>query len=188
MADVALRLIDAPLNGAAGLAADADLVRVVHALPGRIRYHLPAWDGSRARELEAAVRRAPGVVEVEANPVTRNVLVYFDLAEAGSDDVKQAVARVATGAPPILRVGSRTRKRRPGTKRERSASVSRGRRSHSAQRLEIVVGSRAAVLLPCVPKLLSLTLSMFTKQGPAGLALLGLDCLDLLTRLQSEAV
>ncbi|HZU36045.1 MAG TPA: hypothetical protein VFA18_09060, partial [Gemmataceae bacterium] len=53
-------------------------VQVLHALPGRLRLHLPAWSGRGGRELEKELRGVAAVRRVEANPVTRNVLVEFD--------------------------------------------------------------------------------------------------------------
>jgi magnesium-transporting ATPase (P-type) len=53
-------------------------MRVVHALPGRLRVHLATWSGRGQRLLEKQLRSLPGVRRVEANPVTGNVLVGFD--------------------------------------------------------------------------------------------------------------
>src|SRR5579884_3608981 len=52
--------------------------RVLHALPGRLRAHLPAWPAAGPPEVERRVRRVPGVLRVEANPLTGNVLIHFD--------------------------------------------------------------------------------------------------------------
>ncbi|HYW09107.1 MAG TPA: HAD-IC family P-type ATPase [Longimicrobium sp.] len=54
--------------------------RVVRALPGRIRIHLPAWRGENGSALEAYLRQLDGVRRVRTNPLTRNVLVEFDAA------------------------------------------------------------------------------------------------------------
>jgi magnesium-transporting ATPase (P-type) len=51
---------------------------IVHRLRGRIRVHLPSWTGHGHRALERRVRQVPGVLRVEANPITSNVLVGFD--------------------------------------------------------------------------------------------------------------
>ena len=55
-----------------------DGATILSSLPGRVRAHLPGWEGGSARKLERDLRRLPGVRRVEANPVTRNVLVCYD--------------------------------------------------------------------------------------------------------------
>jgi cation transport ATPase len=52
--------------------------QIIHALPGRIRVHLPAWTGHGRYQVEHQVRQVPGVCRVEANRMTRNVLIGFD--------------------------------------------------------------------------------------------------------------
>jgi cation-transporting ATPase I len=52
--------------------------RIVHALRGRLRVHLPGWNGGGSRKLESRVRQVHGVLRVQANPITSNVLVEFD--------------------------------------------------------------------------------------------------------------
>jgi copper chaperone CopZ len=56
----------------------AEHPRIVHALRGRLRVHLPGWTGGGGRNLESRVRQVRGVVRVQANPTTSNVLVEFD--------------------------------------------------------------------------------------------------------------
>lgn len=51
---------------------------VVHAIPGRIRIHLPEWSGQGQRWLEARLREVPGVLSVQANPTTGNVLLRYN--------------------------------------------------------------------------------------------------------------
>ena len=58
--------------------AVAEAPRVVHALPGRVRVHLPDWEGQGQRGLEGCLRRMRGVSDVRSSPLTRNVLVHFD--------------------------------------------------------------------------------------------------------------
>jgi copper chaperone CopZ len=63
-------------------------VRVVHAIPGRVRLKIGevrdnpalAWD------VEEQLSRIPGVKRVEANPVTGSVLVLFDEPQATPAD------------------------------------------------------------------------------------------------------
>jgi len=68
--------------------------QVIHALAGRVRVHLPAWSGGERRQLEARLRRVPGVRRAEANPVTRNVLVVFDPARTNSETVLAALRQL----------------------------------------------------------------------------------------------
>jgi hypothetical protein len=186
MSELALRLVDMSPDASPQLEALCDPVRLVHALPGRVRYHLPSWDGSRALDLEAAMLSAPGVVAAEASPVTRNILVYFDLDECGEADIRRAVNPLAGGAPRVIdasagdRSGSRSTAGRPSSQHATIGA------SSCRKRLEVVLGARAATLLPHMPKLLSLTLSFFTPSTPVRLTMLSLDWLDLLTRLTSE--
>jgi len=65
--------------------------RVVHALPGRVRVQLPGWRGEGRSSLERRLRRVRGVTGVQASPLTGNVLVRFDPAEAGEGDVLEAL-------------------------------------------------------------------------------------------------
>src|SRR5437899_7936767 len=62
-----------------GLASDVP--QILHAIPGRIRVHLPAWSGHGQYLLEHRLREIPGVWRVDANSLTHNVLIIFD-AEA----------------------------------------------------------------------------------------------------------
>ena len=52
--------------------------RTLSAVPGRVRLNLPAWSGRGYHELERHLRQIPGVRRAEANPLTQNVLIYFD--------------------------------------------------------------------------------------------------------------
>jgi hypothetical protein len=58
--------------------ATAEGPRIVHALPGRVRIHLPGWEGRSQHALETALRRMRGVSDVRSSPLTRNVLIRFD--------------------------------------------------------------------------------------------------------------
>lgn len=69
--------------------------RIVHAIPGRVRVHLPDWDGRGQRGLEAHLRGLRGVLGARANPLTLNVLVRFDPAETDEESIL-AAARTST--------------------------------------------------------------------------------------------
>src|SRR5436190_24374691 len=104
----------------------ADAAVVLHALRGRIRAHLPAWSGRGRRQLETRLRRVEGVRQVEANSLTRNVLICFDhrvvdqpaLLEALHAGQREAegVATDEPAPPPVLQdkpEGTRRRARIP---------------------------------------------------------------------------
>jgi cation-transporting ATPase I len=101
----------------AGLAAEP---QIIHALPGRVRIHLPEWSGGR-RHLESDLRRLPGVRRAQANPATGNVLVQFDPAVTGPQALLAALRREPDEpagdvqpeqpAPPVIREGRGRRKR-----------------------------------------------------------------------------
>ena len=54
--------------------------QVIHAIPGRLRVHLPAWSGQGKRQVETHLRLAQGVRSVQANALTGNVLIHYDPA------------------------------------------------------------------------------------------------------------
>jgi uncharacterized membrane protein YbaN (DUF454 family) len=62
-------------------AADATPFRepsVVHTSYGRLRVHLAHWTGTQSESIAAGVCRLSGVTQAEANPLTGNVLIFFD--------------------------------------------------------------------------------------------------------------
>jgi cation transport ATPase len=184
MTALALRLAKTTPDDYPQLEAVCEDVRVVHALPGRVRYHLPRWDGSRASDLQAALLQAPGVVAAEVNSVTRNVLVYFEQDECTEAEIRRAVNRLGRGVPHVVDGAATSRRRRSSSQRRGASAASTT--STSRKRLGIVVGAPAANILPHIPKILLLIFSLFTTRTPLGLTLLGLDWLELLTRLYSE--
>ncbi|MBA2364529.1 MAG: HAD family hydrolase, partial [Chloroflexia bacterium] len=56
----------------------AEELRLVHAVPGRVRLHLPGRSGHGLRHAEVHLRQVPGVQSVQGNSLTGNVLVHFD--------------------------------------------------------------------------------------------------------------
>jgi hypothetical protein len=60
-----------------GMLGDGKQSRVLSQTPGRVRLHLPGWDGEVGR-VEAQLRQVHGVETVRANPLTGNVLIRFD--------------------------------------------------------------------------------------------------------------
>ena len=89
--------------------AVAEEPRIVHTLPGRVRVHLPGWEGHGQLALEAALRRVRGVSDVRSSPLTSNVLVRFDPEEANDESILAAARELGESveeepeAPPVLR-------------------------------------------------------------------------------------
>ena len=73
--------------------------RIVHAIPGRMRLHLPVWEGRGPRGLEARLRRVRGVSSARANPLTGNVLIRFDPTATKDEDVLRAVRELEPDEP-----------------------------------------------------------------------------------------
>ncbi|MHB1423448.1 MAG: cation-translocating P-type ATPase [Gemmataceae bacterium] len=65
---------------------------ILSAIPGRIRIHLPHWSGNGQRRLEQRVRALAGVRRVEANHLTRNVLIGFDPAQTSESTLLAALS------------------------------------------------------------------------------------------------
>jgi hypothetical protein len=72
---------------------------VVHALPGRVRVHLPGWSGQRPQLLEDRLRRVRGVRTVQANPLTGNVLIHFDPRATDFSALMAAFGPSVAGGP-----------------------------------------------------------------------------------------
>ena len=130
----------------------AEDLQVLHALPGRVRVHLPGWPGKGRRQVEKRLRAVRGVKRVEANPVTRNVLVCFDPRVADGDGLLGVLRESAREAakldreeephPPALR------EKQPGTLGRARVAVRGLDRDphlgrHVVQRLESFPGVRA---------------------------------------------
>jgi cation-transporting ATPase I len=77
--------------------ATAEQPRIVHALPGRVRVHLPGWEGRSQRALEAALRRMRGVSDVRSSPLTRNVLIRFDPEATDDESILLALRELEWG-------------------------------------------------------------------------------------------
>ena len=75
--------------------------QVLHALPGRLRLHLPGWSRGAPAELEGAVCAVPGVRRASVSATTRNILVLYDPRLASVESVQAALRGVpaAQGGP-----------------------------------------------------------------------------------------
>ena len=71
--------------------AATEEARIVHKLPGRVRVHLPGWEGQRQRSLEARLRGMRGVNDLRSSTLTRNLLVRFDPEATDDESVLAAV-------------------------------------------------------------------------------------------------
>src|SRR5262249_8013407 len=71
------------------------------ATPGRVRLHLPAWSGTGPRHLEQRLRQVSGVRQVQANPLTHNVLVQYDPEAAGLETIRAALATALESAEAV---------------------------------------------------------------------------------------
>ena len=98
--------------------------RLVHALPGRARMHLPGWSGSGPRDIEVQLRRAHGVRSAHANPLTRNVLVRYDPA---ATDEAVILATAQTFASETATAGASPRDAPPPAQHERHGPMRRAR-------------------------------------------------------------
>jgi uncharacterized membrane protein YbaN (DUF454 family) len=78
--------------------------RVVHQSYGRLRVHLPYWDGERGEEISAGLRRLLGVTHAEASPLTGNVLLLFDPRQTTARALLEALPALRLEAPIHLRV------------------------------------------------------------------------------------
>ncbi len=64
---------------------------ILHAIPGRIRVHMPSWSGQGKRTLEAQLRQIQGIRSAEANTLTGNILIYFDATATDEQDILESV-------------------------------------------------------------------------------------------------
>ncbi|MBO0793987.1 MAG: hypothetical protein J2P36_23970, partial [Ktedonobacteraceae bacterium] len=53
---------------------------VLHTIPGRVRVRVSGWSGQGKHDIETQLRQIQGVSRVQANALTRNILIYFDSA------------------------------------------------------------------------------------------------------------
>ncbi|MCA1668206.1 MAG: heavy-metal-associated domain-containing protein, partial [Thermomicrobia bacterium] len=60
--------------------AEEPQAHLIHAVPGRIRVHVPGLSAPRERGIETRLRALPGVRSAQANTLTGNVLIRFDPA------------------------------------------------------------------------------------------------------------
>jgi hypothetical protein len=68
-------------------------IRVVHAMPGRVRLKVDKVKGNPAfaHQAQAKLGQMPGIKKVEAHPLTGSVLVYYDAAALLADGALAAL-------------------------------------------------------------------------------------------------
>jgi hypothetical protein len=104
---------------------------VHHHIPGRLRIRVPAAKGEEQvlRELSSAIAKAPGISEVEYNPVTGSILIQYSRQEHSNLDSLDA--GLSASAVPIV-VKKMLPEERPSHDRRRR----RGRRSLAAIKVD----------------------------------------------------
>ncbi len=74
--------------------------RILHAVPGRVRIHLPGWSKGDRGEIESRFREVAGVRHVRADALTGNVLIRFDPAVTSATILLALARRIAAGCRP----------------------------------------------------------------------------------------
>lgn len=140
-------------------AAVAQEPRLLHALPGRLRAHVPGWTRQEQGKLEMRLRQLPGIQHIQANAVTGNVLILFDASvtdqqtvlaairtrerapSAGPEQRAAPTPSAAASAPALVERKQQTRRARiPVRGLDRNPHLAR----HVVERLQQRPGVRAA--------------------------------------------
>src|SRR5215510_729948 len=74
--------------------SDVGDIRVVHAIPGRIRLKVAQVrkNPALAREIQTRLATVHGISQVEVNPLTGSVLILYEAQDAASPDSLRALA------------------------------------------------------------------------------------------------
>ena len=96
-------------------ALNPEAARVVRFSAGRLRIHLPQWDGSDRTSLEQALASIPGVRAASARPQTGNALIEYDTTAADRESILRQLSEVW---PPRRARAGRSRRAR-GRRRTR---------------------------------------------------------------------
>ncbi|MBV9455518.1 MAG: hypothetical protein JOZ19_15600 [Rubrobacter sp.] len=102
----------------------AEKPHIIHKLPGRVRVHLPGWEGQGQRALEARLRRMQGVSGVRSSLLTRNVLVNFDPRATDDESILAAVGALE---PEVGEEAIEKQPEAPPVQRERRGPLGRVR-------------------------------------------------------------
>lgn len=162
----------------------AALPRLISAVRGRIRLHLPDWFGAAERDVERRFGKLRGVHRARANGLTGNVLVHFDPARTDAqrllafahglahalaptrDEVKPANASRAGRAAASSRDTSEARAAipAPGPRRRATIASPPAVRAHTASSRAGSLLGWVAQVIECAPcrKLLALVIGRST--------------------------
>jgi len=77
-----------------------DELRLIHALPGRARLHVPGWSERTQRLLTPRLLQLSGVRRVQGNSLTGNVLVLFDPSATSAEAIRTGL-RALLGATAV---------------------------------------------------------------------------------------
>lgn len=72
--------------------ADNKELRILHSISGRIRLHLPAWPEQGQTALEMQFYQIQGISRVQANTLTSNILIYFDVTVTSVQTILEKVS------------------------------------------------------------------------------------------------
>jgi hypothetical protein len=125
---------------------------VLHAIPGRVRLHLPGLSGPAWSQVETMLRQTAGVRSARANPWTGNVLVHFDPRATNPASLLASVRTVPRLSPT-----------RPGARRPFRRAARR------LARLLRAAGRRPAPLVSVTRLCLSLARAVLFGDGPRDL-------------------
>src|SRR5437588_841276 len=120
--------------------AVADGLRVLHTIPGRLRVHMPEWEGKGKRGIETELRQLQGVQSVQANALTCNVLVQYDPTLTNEQTILATVStlelnRVDESDQPPPSPPPTVREKQGGTVRARIAIRGLDRDPHLPKRI-----------------------------------------------------
>lgn len=190
-------------------AAHTQAVRVVHAIPGRVRLRFAALDARDARTIEAGLRELSGVRLVRATASTASVVVEYDPAVLTHELVVGELTAAAPLAPPVA-VAQPALPARTGTVRQSLRLAERGgaaparalralpSRRHVGTRavasvlpalpavrrpLARLIGENLALFLTLLPSLLGLAEALLAASSPLGVALAGVQVLKFVSEV-----
>ncbi|MDB5056655.1 MAG: family hydrolase, partial [Chloroflexi bacterium] len=81
--------------------AIAEEPRLLHEFTGRMRFHIPTWEGCDPRPLERDLRSIAGVQRAQVNAITGNVLVLYDSSTTNSATILARARRLEPSYPPV---------------------------------------------------------------------------------------
>lgn len=162
-------------------------LRLLHALPGRMRVHLARWPREGQCVVETRLYQVPGIYSVQVNPLTGNILIHFDPTATDEQTILAAVrtlqpdssslcGEILTISPEVLH------RRRPSTSAP-GARLRLAGQPHVAGPTSILQneGPRLSILdiLDLILKAACVVLNLFLADGPLALVLGGMEVVRL---------